>query len=65
MKGWECLSVTLKCVAMEKQCVKKIYLGNCALFVGVASLGVKNGSVVGKRLSTAHSAVVGRVRYCE
>ena len=65
MKGWECLCVTLKCVAMEKQYASKIYLRKCALFVGVASLGVKNGSVAGRRLSTVHSAVVGRVRYCE
>tara|TARA_B100000989_G_scaffold231372_1_gene178181 strand:- start:1111 stop:1263 length:153 start_codon:yes stop_codon:yes gene_type:complete len=50
---------------MEKQYVSKISLRNCALFVSVASLGVKNGSVVGRRLSTVHVAVVGRVRYCE
>jgi hypothetical protein len=50
---------------MEKQFLSKISLRNCALFVGVASLGVKNGSVVGRRLSTAHVAVVERVRYCE
>ena len=65
MKGWECLCVTLKCAAMEKQYASKIYLRKCALFVGVASLGVKNGSVVGRRLSTAQSVVVGRVRHRE
>lgn len=65
MKGLDCLCVNLRCVATEKQYVSKISLRNCALFVDVASLGVKNGSVVGRRLSTAHVAVVGRVRYCE
>ena len=59
------MCVTLWCVEMEKHYVRKIFLRNCALFVGVASLGVKNGSVAGRRLSIAHVAVVGRVRYCE
>ena len=65
MKGLERLCVQYMCVVMEKQFVSEISLRNCALFVGVASLGVKNGSVVGRRLSTAHVAVVGRLRYCE
>tara|TARA_X000000950_G_scaffold116719_1_gene146441 strand:- start:2709 stop:2861 length:153 start_codon:yes stop_codon:yes gene_type:complete len=50
---------------MEKQFVSKIFLKSCVLFVGAPSLGVKSGSVAGKRSFIAHSAVVGRVRHRE
>ena len=50
MKGLERLCVQYKCAVMEKQFVSKISLRNFALFVDVASLGVKNGSVVGEEV---------------
>lgn len=65
MKGLERLCVQYKCVVMEKQFVSKIFLKSCVLFVGAPSLGVKSGSVAGKRSFIAHSAVVGRVRHRE
>ena len=54
----------LKCAFMENSPQARSPEKQCPL-VSVASLGVKNGSVAGRRLSTAQCAVAGRVRHCE
>jgi hypothetical protein len=50
---------------MEEQFESKTYLKGCVLFVSGPLLGVKSGSVAGTKSFTAHSAVVGRLRYRE